>query len=306
MNEALLERIRVSNKSDLADRLLARISGYGPSAVAFSAGVDSTVVAKAAQLALGEQAIAVTAVSPSLAAGELEQAVALAAEIGIRHRVIRSQEIDDPRYVENDSNRCYFCKTELYSRLHEWLEEWGVGTVLNGVNQDDLSDHRPGLQAAEEHQVRSPLAECGFTKQDVRQLAAEWKLPVYDKPAMPCLASRIAYGEQVTAERMRMVDAAEQFLKSQGYGEVRVRYHRDALARVEVPADRLAELLQEPLRNAMHTHFEQLGFRFVTVDVAGFRSGSLNSVIPLSEIRQSVPSPRPVDSATDGTGGRLT
>ena len=274
--------------ADLRAQLLSTIRGYGPSAVAFSAGVDSTVVAKAAQLALGDQAVAVTASSPSLASGELEQAIALAKQIGIRHHIIRTDEITDPRYVENAPNRCYYCKSELYSQLDKLTATLNVTTVLNGVNVEDLSDYRPGLEAANEHRVRSPLAECGVTKSQVRALAEEWQLPVWDKPAMPCLASRIAYGEEVTVDRMLMIDRAEQFLRSRGMPEVRVRYHRDGLARIEVPVAQLIRLTDDALRTELLAVCEKLGFKFVTVDIAGFRSGSLNAVIPLESL------PRPV------------
>ena len=173
------------------EKLLERIRGYESCAIAFSGGVDSAVVAKAAQLALGARAVAVTATSPSLAEGELSQATDLAAQIGIRHEVIETNELADARYVQNGVDRCYFCKTELYSHLDKLLDRLQVEVIINGANVDDLGDYRPGMRAAEEHQVRSPLAECGLAKDDIRRLAALWELPVWDKPAMPCLASRV-------------------------------------------------------------------------------------------------------------------
>ena len=172
------------------------LAGYGRCAVAFSGGVDSAVVAKAAQVALGDAAVAVTGTSDALAAGELEAARDLAAQIGIRHVVISTEEFANPDYVANKADRCYHCKTELYSQLGRMRERLGVDVVVNGANADDLGDYRPGMQAADEHDVRSPLAECGLTKQEVRQLAASWELPVADKPATPCLSSRVAYGLQ--------------------------------------------------------------------------------------------------------------
>jgi uncharacterized protein len=176
------------------EHLLEILSSYGRVAVAFSAGVDSTVVAKAAQLACGEAAVAVTAVSPSLAAGEKEEAEQLAARIGIRHLVVSTNEFSDQNYLKNPVNRCYFCKTELYSRLIEIAPTLGVDVLVNGANLDDRGDYRPGMQAASEFEVRSPLIEALFTKADVREVARLWDLPVWDKPAAPCLSSRIAYG----------------------------------------------------------------------------------------------------------------
>ena len=243
------------------------------------------MVAKAAQLALGEQAIAVTARSPSLAEGELDEAVQLAGSIGIRHHIVDTGEIDDPRYAKNNPDRCYFCKSTLYEHLDKLLDQLRVNVIANGTNADDLGDYRPGLRAADEHRVRSPLADVGLTKSEVRSLAADWELTVWDKPAMPCLASRIAYGEQVTDERLRMIDRAEQFLREQGIREVRVRYHRGDLARIEVPVEQLAFFGEAAVRDSLVRRFTELGFQNVTVDLKGFRSGSLNALIPLETLR---------------------
>lgn len=267
------------------EHLLAELRSYGSVAVAFSAGVDSTVVAQAAQLACGEAAIAVTAESPSLAAGELDQAIELARQIGIRHRVVQTSEFLDGNYLANPSNRCYFCKTELYSLLSQLLPELGVDVIVNGANLDDCGDHRPGMQAATEHAVRSPLIEAGLTKDDVRELARLWNLPVWDKPAMPCLSSRIAYGVSVTPERVRRIDAAERFLVEQlGTRELRVRLEADELARIEVPLHLLPRLLEPSLRESTVARLLGLGFRCVTIDLAGFRSGSLNAVLPVESL----------------------
>jgi uncharacterized protein len=263
------------------DRLLALIRSFESCAVAFSAGVDSTVVAQAAQLALGDRAVAVTGVSPSLAEGELEEARSLAHKIGIRHEIISTEEFANPDYLRNAPDRCYHCKSDLYAQIEKILPQLGVQVVLNGANADDAGDYRPGTQAAVEHQVRSPLAECGITKQELRQLAVAWDLPVWDKPAMPCLASRIAYGEEVTAERLEMVDRAERFLREQGLTVVRVRYHRGDLARLEVPVEQLTQLCQDGVRPKLVAHLKELGFRFVALDLEGFRSGSLNQLVPL-------------------------
>jgi len=262
------------------DRLLTKLIGYGHCAIAFSGGVDSAVVAQAAYLALGDGAVAVTGTSDALAAGELEAARDLATRIGIRHIVISTDEFANPDYVANKADRCYHCKTELYSQLGRMRERLGVNAVVNGANADDLGDYRPGLQAASEHSVESPLAECGLTKQDVRQLAAFWKLPVADKPATPCLSSRVAYGLHVTPERLARIDQAEQFLRSLGFNELRVRLHADDMARIEVPVSEIAKLCELNSRTATVAEFERLGFKFITLDLAGFRSGGFTKLVP--------------------------
>jgi pyridinium-3,5-biscarboxylic acid mononucleotide sulfurtransferase len=270
------------------DQLLETIRGYHRVAVAFSGGIDSTVVAQAAYHALGEDAVAVTATSESLAEGELEEAKRLAQRIGIRHRVIHTSEFSNPDYRRNNADRCYFCKSELYTRLESLLEELNVDVIASGANVDDLGDYRPGLQAASEHHVRHPLQECGFTKSDVRALAQAWGLPTWDKPAAPCLSSRIAYGEHVTPERTRMIDQAERWLRKKGLRVLRVRYHKDDMARIEVPVDDLPLFLSAELRSELLLAFSALGFKFVTIDLAGFRSGSLNSIIPVENLLRKV------------------
>ncbi len=262
------------------DRLLEIVAGYGRVAVAFSAGVDSTVVAMAAQRACGEKAVAVTAVSPSLAAGEQEQAAQLATLIGIRHLTIETHEFADPNYLKNPVNRCYYCKSELYARLIELAPSLGVDVLANGANLDDRGDYRPGLQAATEFQVRSPLVEAGFSKADVRELARAWNLPVWDKPASPCLSSRIAYGVEATPDRVRRIDEAEQFLRHElGLRELRVRCEANELARIELPVEAISALSSPALRDRIRAELHRLGFRYVTLDLDGFRSGSLNAAI---------------------------
>jgi len=268
------------------DALLVTLAGYGRVAVAFSAGVDSTVVARAAREACGDDAVAVTALSASLASGEREQAEDLARQIGIRHLVIETEEFDNPDYLKNEPNRCYFCKTELYDQLQLRLPELDVDVMANGANLDDQGDHRPGMVAADEHDVRSPLIEVGINKQDVRDLARHWELPVWDKPAMPCLSSRIAYGVAVTTERVGRVDAAESYLRQEfGLVEFRVRHEANELARIEVPVEELPRILDPNNRQAITTRLRELGFAFVTIDLDGFRSGSLNSVIPVDDLQ---------------------
>ena len=270
------------------ETLIETLHGYGRVAVAYSGGIDSTVVAQAAYDALGSAAIAVTAVSESLAAGELEEAQELAQKIGIRHRVIRTEEFADPNYRRNDSDRCYFCKSELYGRLSGMLNELSVEVIASGANTDDLGDYRPGLRAASEHGIRHPLQECGLNKADVRALARGWGLPTWDKPATPCLSSRVAYGEDPTPERVRMIDQAEQWLRQRGLRVLRVRYHKGDLARIEVPLDDLPRFIELQLRGELIAAFRALGFKFVTLDLEGFRSGSMNSVIPIESLLRGV------------------
>jgi uncharacterized protein len=267
------------------ERLLNILRNLKSVAVAFSGGIDSTVVAKAAQLALGERAIAVTADSPSVPRSEIEIACTLARQIGIRHRLIPTQEFEDPDYVRNDGARCYFCKSELYSQVESLLPGLGVQVICSGANLDDQGDYRPGLKAASEHHVRHPLQEAGFTKADVRALARAWDLPTWDKPASPCLSSRLAPGVEVTTERTARVEAAEEYLHSLGFPECRVRLHEDELARVEVPADALAQFADPEARAGLVKCLKDLGFRFVTLDLEGFRSGSLNTLVSLEKKR---------------------
>ncbi len=270
---------------DQRDRLVRTLRGYGRVAVAYSGGVDSAVVARAAQEALGDEAVAVTAVSESLASGELEEATELAERIGIRHRVIKTEEFADPNYLRNNPDRCYFCKSELYGRLSDMLRVLDVDVIASGANRDDAGDHRPGMKAAAENGVRHPLQECGLGKAEVRALARGWDLPAWDKPATPCLSSRIAYGEEVSPERVRMVDEAEGWLRARGLRLLRVRYHKGDLARVEVPVEELPRLASAEVRDQLVPAFKALGFKYVTLDLEGFRSGSLNALIPLDTLR---------------------
>jgi uncharacterized protein len=263
------------------DRLLDVLRGLGSAAVAFSGGIDSTVVAQAAFLALGEHAVAVTADSASVPRAELDDARRLAERIGIRHLVVATDEFADPDYVRNDGSRCYYCKSELYGRIESLLPELGVAVMCSGANLDDQGDYRPGLKAAAEHHVRHPLQEAGFTKADVRALALAWELPTWDKPASPCLSSRLAPGVEVTRERTDRVEQAELCLRALGLRECRVRLHEGELARIEVPAAELARLAEPTVREGLVRRLKELGFRFVTLDLEGFRSGSLNALVSL-------------------------
>lgn len=268
------------------ERLLDILRGFGSAAVAFSGGIDSTVVAQAGFLALGERVIAVTADSPSVARSELEDARRLAQHIGIRHRIVATEEFANPAYLRNDGARCYFCKSELYERIETLLPELGVAVICSGANLDDQGDYRPGLKAAAEHAVRHPLQEAGCTKADVRALARSWDLPTWDKPASPCLSSRLAPGVAVTRERTARIEAAEACLRSLGYRECRVRLHEGELARIEVPLAELPRLADPDVREALARRFRELGFQFVTLDLEGFRSGSLNTLVSLERRSQ--------------------
>ena len=244
--------------------------------VAYSGGTDSTLMLKVAHDCLGERAVALTAVSASLAAHERAEAEDIARQIGARHILIESRETDDPNYLANAPNRCYFCKTDVYRRLVEYARREGYRYVVDGTNADDVGDHRPGRQAARERGVRSPLQEAGLTKAEIREMARALGLPNWDKPAAACLSSRIPYGTAITLPMLSQVGQAEWALGQMGFGQLRVRHHGQ-VARIEVePADFLAVLT---LRGQIVEQFKALGYAYVTLDLAGFRSGSMNEVI---------------------------
>jgi pyridinium-3,5-biscarboxylic acid mononucleotide sulfurtransferase len=243
--------------------------------VAFSGGVDSTFLAAAARDLLGDCALAVTALSPSVPQSEAADAAALAGLIGIRHLTIETREMDSADYVNNTPDRCYYCKDELFGRLRSLAERLGLAYVLDGSNRDDEGDYRPGRRAAARHGVRSPLLEAGLGKDDIRALSRERGLPTWDKPAMACLASRLPYGTPITEQALKQVEAAEAFLRSLGIRQLRVRHHGD-VARIEVDRAGRDALLQKDNRRAVVERLRSLGYLYVTLDLAGFRSGSLN------------------------------
>ncbi len=247
--------------------------------VAFSGGVDSALVLKIAGDELGERALGVTGRSESLAESELEEALGFAAAVGARHEVLETRELDDPNYRANPENRCYFCKKELYGRLSEIARERGAKWIVDGFNLDDAGDWRPGRKAAGEYAVRSPLAEAGFGKSEVRALAKKLGLEVWDKPALACLSSRFPYGTPITLELLQQVDRAEQAVRSAGIRVCRVRHHGE-VARIEVPESEIERLAEREVRERVVAGVKAAGYRYVSLDLGGYVSGNLNLRTP--------------------------
>ena len=260
------------------DRLYDQLQDYEKVIVAFSGGVDSTFLAEAAQNALGENALAVTAISDSYPVREMRAAQDIAKQIGIRLETVHTKELDLEGYASNPTNRCFFCKTELFDRLRPIAEKYDVGTIIYGAIPDDVGDHRPGMEAAKKMGIQAPLIDVDLTKAEIREISKEWQLPTWDKPAFACLSSRFPYGMRITRELLRQVDAAEQFLYDLGIRQFRVRHHGE-LARIELDAVEINLLRQQETRNRVNLHFKQLGYEHVTLDLQGYRSGSLNEGI---------------------------
>lgn len=246
--------------------------------IAYSGGVDSTLVAKIAYDVLGDRALAVTAVSPSLLPEELEDAKIQAATIGITHKIVQTHEMENPNYTSNPVNRCYFCKSELHDTLKPLALELGYPYVVDGVNADDLHDYRPGIQAAKERGARSPLAEVGVTKIEVRQLSQQLGLAWWDKPAQPCLSSRFPYGEEITVAKLQRVGRGEIYLRKLGWQNLRVRSEGDT-ARIELPPEEIKEFVLTNDLQTLVSAFQDFGFIYVTLDLEGYRSGKLNQVL---------------------------
>ncbi|NER82499.1 MAG: ATP-dependent sacrificial sulfur transferase LarE, partial [Leptolyngbya sp. SIO1D8] len=246
--------------------------------VAYSGGIDSTLVAKVAYDVLGDRVLAVTADSPSLMPEDLEDAKVQAAEIGITHEIVVTHEMENPNYASNPANRCYFCKSELHDTLKPLALEWGYPYVVDGVNADDLQDYRPGIQAAKERGVRSPLAEVGIPKLEVREMARSLGLPWWDKPSQPCLSSRFPYGEAITPEKLHRVGRCERYLRDLGLRNLRVR-SVDNTARIELPPEEIKDFIKVTDLPTLVAAFQTYGFTYVTLDLEGYRSGKLNQVL---------------------------
>ena len=263
------------------------LAGYGQIVVAFSGGVDSAFLLKVAVDALGERCHAVTAVSPTMARSEVEDARALAAELGLadRHHVVESRELEVPGFADNPTHRCALCKTELMTVAQPIATTLGDAPIALGTNLDDLGDVRPGIAAARERGAFMPLVDTGFTKADVRAASRELGLRTWDKPQLACLSSRFPYGTKITPDRLRRVDAFEDGLRELGFRQLRVRFH-DTIARLEIDADDLARVVAPGVRDRIVALGKQLGFSYVALDLAGFRSGSLNEVLPADTLIQ--------------------
>ena len=276
MRPQMLAQVVSMSLDEKLERLKSIISGCESAVIAFSGGVDSSLVCAVAREVLGDRAVAVTAVSPTYPPGEIEMAKEVAKRVDIKHLIIETNELDDPKFVSNPVDRCYFCKSELLGKLDEIRKKLGFKKILDGTNYDDLSDFRPGSRALGEFEVATPLALAGLGKEEVRQLAADYGLPNADKPANPCLASRIPFGSMITFEKIKRIAGAESFLRSLGFKVVRVRDHGD-LARVEVGKFELERAFNPG--GEIVENLKRLGYRFVTIDLEGYRSGSLNSQV---------------------------
>ena len=271
---------------DKMDALKSILAGMESVIVAYSGGTDSAFLAATAHEVLGDGALAVTAKSPSLAPSELSEAVELAQRLGIHHRIIETHEVEREDYAANNPNRCFFCKDELYTYLSGYAESEGYNSIVNGTNTDDLGDFRPGLNAAKQYGVRSPMVEAALSKPEIRELSKDMDLPTWDKPAQACLSSRIPYGSMVTVEALTRIAQAEEYLHDIGIRQLRVRHH-DTVARIEVEPQDFVTLTDKAMREQVVRKFREIGYSYVTLDLQGFRSGSMNEVLAALRKKQA-------------------
>jgi uncharacterized protein len=264
------------------ERLLVALRGLGSVLVAYSGGTDSAYLAWAAREALGDGAVAVTADSPSVPRSHMRDAIEFARRFGIRHEIIETHEFANPDYAANHADRCYHCKDELFRAMEALAGRYPGQTIVYGVNSDDLGDYRPGQLAAQAHQVKAPLMEAGLTKAEIRELSRRAGLPTWDRPAAACLSSRVAYGTEVTVANIRQIEVAEEELKRMGFRQFRVRYHEGELARVEIARAELGRALSLEVFDAISKQLKALGFKYVTIDLDGYRQGSMNEALPRS------------------------
>jgi len=275
-----LETISLTEARQKEERLADILKELQSVVVGFSGGVDSAYLAYMANRILGKNALCVTAVSPSYPTFQKKETAGFVEAFGLNHVTVESEELDNPEYRENAPNRCYFCKSELFVKLEGLARERGFKAVIDGTNYDDLGDFRPGRRAATEHSVRSPLLEAQMTKLDIRELSRRAGLPTWDKPALPCLSSRFPYGTSISEEKLSVVDRGEDILRNFGFRVFRVRFHEE-LVRLEFSPEELPKALNMTMVEILRKEFKELGFKYVTIDLEGYRSGSLNEVLPL-------------------------
>ena len=280
--KAVMASLGSSTLEEKEERLEGILRDLQSVVVGFSGGVDSAYLAYMANRVLGNKALCVTAISPSYPTFQKKETASFVQQFGLNHLEIESEELDNPAYRENAPNRCYFCKSELFTKLEGLAVARNYNVVIDGTNHDDLGDYRPGRSAAKEHRVRSPLLEAEMTKLNIRELSRRAGLPTWDKPALPCLSSRFPYGTSISAEKLSIVDRGETILRNFGFRIFRVRYHEE-LVRLEFSPEELPKALNLTMASILVTQFKALGFKYVTIDLEGYRSGSLNEVLPIHQ-----------------------